>query len=339
MYRSCIFCSADLKANDALEPFPVGRSIAFDSEKGRLWAVCPRCARWNLAPLEERWETVEDAERLYRDTRSRVQSENIGLAKLPDGTRLVRVGDALAGELAAWRYGESLVRRRTRYLLGGMGFVAGLGLIAAGSMGVGLTFNGLLVWKAGSYVRDRLRARHPVARLTAEETGNGLPAVIGWQSAAGAKLGADPGGILRLWLPRAQAVPSHIGRGIYNTEIRPLVLHGEVARRVLTRAMVVANAAGASPALVQQAVKVLAREQSPAEYVRRAAGERLGLGAHRKTRARKLALEMALHEETERKALEGELAGLKEMWRQAEGIAAIADALPDALNPAEPPRT
>src|SRR5688572_7538403 len=119
MYRSCIFCSADLKANDALERFPVGRSIAFDGEKGRLWAICHQCARWNLAPIEERWEAIEDAERLFRDTRTRVQSENVGLAKLRDGTRLIRIGQALAGELAAWRYGEQLTARKRRYLAAG----------------------------------------------------------------------------------------------------------------------------------------------------------------------------------------------------------------------------
>jgi len=88
MYRHCIFCSANLESNEALERFPVGRSVAFDAEKGRLWAVCQRCARWNLAPLEERWEAVEDAERLFRGTRTRVQNQNIGLAKTHDGTRL-----------------------------------------------------------------------------------------------------------------------------------------------------------------------------------------------------------------------------------------------------------
>jgi hypothetical protein len=41
MYRNCIFCSAALGSNDAIERFPVGRSLAFDGEKGRLWAVCP----------------------------------------------------------------------------------------------------------------------------------------------------------------------------------------------------------------------------------------------------------------------------------------------------------
>jgi len=41
----------------------------------------------------------------------------------------------------------------------------------------------------------------------------------------------------------------------------------------------------------------------------------------------RLALEMAAHEETERRALEGELAALEAVWREAEEIAAIADEL------------
>src|SRR5215211_6943824 len=114
MYRHCIYCSADLGANESLEAFPVGRTVAFDGAKGRLWAICPKCARWNLAPLEERWEPVEEAEKAFAETRLRVQRENVGIAKLRDGTRLVRVGAALTGELAAWRYGEQFARRRLR---------------------------------------------------------------------------------------------------------------------------------------------------------------------------------------------------------------------------------
>src|SRR5512146_2785881 len=114
MYRSCIFCSAPLGSNESIERFPVGRSLAFDAAKGRLWAICGRCARWNLAPIEERWEAGEGAERRFRDTRLRVQRENIGLAKLADGTRLIRVGQALPGELAAWRYGGMLRRHLSR---------------------------------------------------------------------------------------------------------------------------------------------------------------------------------------------------------------------------------
>jgi hypothetical protein len=41
----------------------------------------------------------------------------------------------------------------------------------------------------------------------------------------------------------------------------------------------------------------------------------------------RLALEMALHEEAERRAIEGELELLEEAWREAEEIAGIADSL------------
>jgi hypothetical protein len=47
----------------------------------------------------------------------------------------------------------------------------------------------------------------------------------------------------------------------------------------------------------------------------------------------RLALEMALHEDAERAALEGELGELERAWREAEEIAGIADDLlvPDSL--------
>lgn len=54
MYRHCTFCAWDLGSNPILEHFPVGRRLAFDPDRGRLWVVCPTCERWNLTPLEER---------------------------------------------------------------------------------------------------------------------------------------------------------------------------------------------------------------------------------------------------------------------------------------------
>ena len=45
----------------------------------------------------------------------------------------------------------------------------------------------------------------------------------------------------------------------------------------------------------------------------------------------RLAFEMALHEEAERRAMEGELGELERAWREAEEIAAISD---DLLLPA-----
>lgn len=61
MYSTCIFCHASLGANESLEHFPVGRRIAFDAAKGRLWVVCAVCRQWNLSPLDERWEAIEVA--------------------------------------------------------------------------------------------------------------------------------------------------------------------------------------------------------------------------------------------------------------------------------------
>ena len=52
MYATCLFCHARLGINDAVEQFPVGRRLAFDAAKGRLWVVCDGCGRWNLSPLE-----------------------------------------------------------------------------------------------------------------------------------------------------------------------------------------------------------------------------------------------------------------------------------------------
>src|ERR1044071_1734073 len=104
MYSICMFCHTSLGANEVIEHFPVGRKLAFDAAKGRLWVVCTRCTRWNLTPLEERWEAIEECERLFRDTRLRVSTDNIGLAKLKEGLELVRIGQPQRGEFAAWRY-------------------------------------------------------------------------------------------------------------------------------------------------------------------------------------------------------------------------------------------
>ena len=104
MYASCTFCHRALGSNESIEIFPVGRRLAFDASKGRLWVVCTGCAQWNLTPLEGRWEAIEGAERLFRESRLRHSTDNIGLARLRDGTELVRIGNPLRPEMAAWRF-------------------------------------------------------------------------------------------------------------------------------------------------------------------------------------------------------------------------------------------
>jgi hypothetical protein len=370
MYRSCIFCSADLKANDALERFPVGRSIAFDSEKGRLWAVCPQCARWNLAPIEERWEAIEDAERLFRDTRTRAQSENIGVARLRDGTRLVRVGEALAGELAVWRYGESLARRQRRaVVMGSLSSAAALALFVGGPV-VTMGLGGLAFYTAAMFIASAVE--HADARklvCTVEQPGGdrpGTPLHLRRRHVAGARLGYGGDGV-ELHLPAftREAEEARFAR----TFPKALVLRGAEAHMAMSRVMVLVNHRGGTRRDLEDALDAITAAGSPEEMLRAAAQKRLNLDGSRQrdsgagslqvrdpkfsngsldelrwpntsvpSPTLSLALEMALHEETERRALDGELAALEEMWRQAEQIAAIADRLPDELPPVVPPR-
>src|SRR5688572_19807949 len=122
MYRHCIYCKSDLGSNEVIEHFPLGRRLAFDGERGRLWVICRHCRRWNLSPIEERWEAIEDCERQYRKTTTRLATEHIGLARLPEGLDLVRIGRPQRPEFAAWRYGDQLVQRRRRtWVLAGVG--------------------------------------------------------------------------------------------------------------------------------------------------------------------------------------------------------------------------
>src|SRR3954453_2405919 len=80
MYATCLFCNGDLGRNEAIEAFPVGRRLAFDAAKGRLWVVGRLSQRWNLSPLEERWEAIEMCEGEFLSTKLRASTDEIGLA-------------------------------------------------------------------------------------------------------------------------------------------------------------------------------------------------------------------------------------------------------------------
>ena len=320
MYRSCIFCSAALGSNEAIERFPVGRSLAFDAAKGRLWAVCPKCARWNLAPIEERWETIEEAERLFRDTRLRVQRENVGLAKLRDGSRLVRVGQALAGELAVWRYGETLFRRRQRAAMtgGAVALVGGAGALA-GMVGAGIgVVGGVFIYRMVPFL---WRGRGPLRVVHRFSPAPGKLVTVRRRDLAGTWLAQAADGGLEIRFP---GWAKHL----------PLAVVGETARTLLARAMVHVNDQGARRKTVDAALRRIQSHGSVDHFLWCATRDERKLAS---ASTDSLALEMALHEETERRALEGELAMLEAMWREAEEIAAIADRLPDLPAP-EPPR-
>jgi hypothetical protein len=341
MYRNCIFCSAAFGTNESLETFPVGRQLAFDAWRGRLWAVCPVCGRWNLSPIEERWEAVEEAEKLFRAARLRVQSENVGLAKLLDGTRLVRVGQAVPGELAAWRYGTQLLRRRKRhFLLGGLSSAAVLA-VYGGATALG---GGTIAVMVGVQVLENRRKRKVLYRLPAAEDPSGRGAIIRRWHLDGMNLDAGAGGELELHIrdghredPKWRLVPRERRFFPFEVDRRSgdvVVVSGDVARAVLARAMIHVNHAGASRATLERADHILAEVGSAEGIIQEAAagGAALGRRAGRDPEVlvgpAALAFEMALNEASEREALAGELAALERAWKEAEEIAAIADALP-----------
>jgi hypothetical protein len=327
VYSTCLFCNHSLGTNSALESFPVGRRVAFDAAKGRFWVICRKCERWNLTPLDERWEAVEEAERLFHDARRRVATAEIGLARLADGTELVRIGAPLRPEFAAWRYGDQFGRRRNRQLLLAGAGLAAVGGIVVGGIALGASIGGF-GWMIGQAGRLAVQggAETIVARVRTE-TGEVLP-------------------VRRRHL--AETTLAHASDGALAIELRykngKSRFEGPEALRVASLVIPAVNRFGGSRQTVAAAVDQIEQGGGPERFVEQLArrGEvataprgrphRFGrrgqigrTGLYGLTTVDRLALEMALHEEAERRAMEGELALLERAWRDAEEIAAIAD--------------
>jgi hypothetical protein len=345
MYTTCLFCHARLGGNDVIEQFPVGRRLAFDAARGRLWVVCFTCGRWNLSPLEERWEALETCERLFRATRVRVTTTHIGLARLGDGCELVRIGAPLRPEFAGWRYGRRFARRRTRTQIVMAGAVAGA-VISAGASAV--AFAPLVV---------PLLSMGPIPVLLMP----GLTTVLGTIPVVGALALRD--------YARDDRVLGHLVRNdrlltvrakharaaelrVYDGEADRVSLDvphdtgwahfdGLAAMQAASTLLAGANRFGAPASQVQEAVGRVEELGDAASYLRAAStlggarGTRMvsllnlwrRIGTLHLSSTECLALEMALNEESERRALEGELALLEAAWREAEEIGRVADAI------------
>ncbi len=345
MYTTCLFCSAALGANAVIEHFPVGRRLAFDADTGRLWVICRSCDRWNLTPIEERWEAIEEAERLFRATRLRVSTDHVGLAKLGEGLELVRIGKPQRPEIAAWRYGDKFGRRRQRRMLQvGAVAVAG-GLVIAGGLAAGLGV--ITAWQVGKVGWKFISRGNPLGTVARVRDTSGTLRDIKRRDLLRTKLamGADGGLALHMML--------HDGNlGFDYSDVRQkrtIHLEGADARRAASVLFPAVNRLGGTPDEVQQAVGRLERagsaEQFLADQARR--GSKLTRFVPIEESSRyaspddvawqsgllalstplSLAIEMALHEEQERRALDGELAELESAWREAEEIGAIADSL------------
>ena len=321
MYATCLFCNHALGANEVIESFPVGRRLAFDAKKGRLWVVCRRCERWNLSPFDERWEAVEQSERLFRDAKKRVASDNIGLAKLDEGLELVRIGEPLRPEFAAWRYGDQFGRRRRRAILTGSAVAVVIGGVVLGGAAAGIaTGGGYWMYQLVEGLLSAYRRRRRIAHVPTEHGGRLV--------------------VRGAHLKKAKLVPNsssdlgwHLAVG-HAGGVTTLTDHHALHAAALL--MPAVNRSGAKKKHVDAAVKRIEACRDPLEFMTTAAravpfswsrgsrGRQGLLGLPLDTR---LAIEMAVNEENERIALEGELALLELAWKEAEEIAAIADTL------------
>lgn len=357
MYATCLFCNTHLGTNDDVPACPVGRRLAFDPAKGRLWVVCRRCTRWNLTPLEERWEALDRCEQLFRGTRLRFSTDNIGLAQLRSGVELVRVGPALFPEIAAWRYGgrlcmavavdgsDGLARRGGRFVARQAGRA-----LAAYAAALGLSDETLL------RMRTLGRDGTVLARGTSE---HGTPVLIRYRHLRYAEL--------------VRPERDHPWRLVVRHDDGVATLAEGASLRTAAKLLATLNRGAASSADVRSATAKLDDAGDPGGYFSRVAAlalrtswgrfpdapdtggsllaglpfaERLAVQlANRSFWARggtgseprtplyrlpvvdRLALEMAANEDAERRALAGELAALREAWKEAEEIAAIADEL------------
>jgi hypothetical protein len=307
MYSTCLFCRARFAANEAIEIFPVGRRLAFDPVKGRLWVLCARCDRWNLTPVEERFEALEFCEARYRAARTHVSTDNIGLARISPTLDLVRVGRALRPEFAAWRYGPKLRRRRaemTALVGASLAGAAGIGVggVSLGAFGMGTVFVGTYGYSAAIAASYYWRT---VARV---DVGEGEFVDVRGQDLRDTRLRTRAGECL-LDLKHARG---------------QITLFGPTAIAAARAILPATNRAGGSANQVTTAVRLLETRAEQTQTWPAGIGETSINGLLPEQR---LAIEMASNEEIERRAMEGELATLERAWRDAETIAAISDSL------------
>jgi hypothetical protein len=326
MYSTCLYCNNHLGANEVIETFPVGRRLAFDQGKGRLWVVCRRCEKWNLSPLEERWEAIEQCEQLFHDARKRASTDNIGLARLSEGLELVRIGEPKRPEFAAWRYGDQFGRRRKRAIIVGVGAAAvGGGVLIAGMTAGVLSGGGYGMYQGISALVELARKKRRLAIVTGPD---GQRLTVRGEHA-----------------DRTRIIP--VTNGTWQLDLHykggQVMLEGDYARRATALIMPKVNSGGAARDKVQSAVNRIESSGDPERFMSSVA--RLPVPKQEPTAWKRwpkfppvggisklpletrLAVEMAVNEENERRALEGELALLELEWKEAEEIAGIADRL------------
>lgn len=322
MFKRCLVCHSPFPENESLEHFPTGVRVAYDPGRGRLWAVCRECKRWSLAPIEERWEALDELEKLVRD-RGRLlsQTDNISLLRA-EGLEIVRVGRANLREQAWWRYGKELTQRRQKFKT----------LSTAGAIGAGAAIWGGMATGGMSFI---------AAWLLWDNLPNKIPDAARWF-----RFGGDA------WrgTARCEKCGYHFSRVAYrrrgnlilhrSRDSEPtalsyqcprcggvreggLQLRGVEAEHTLRRVLAYHHFDGADDRTVTSATRLIQEAGSPEDLSRILLKNQKRLGDLGRTGG--IALEIAANESAEQRLLELELAELEAHWRQEEELAAIID--------------
>ncbi|MEJ2184585.1 MAG: hypothetical protein P8Z36_01470 [Gemmatimonadota bacterium] len=295
--------------------------------------------------MEERWETLEILDRLYRDTPTRYSTEHIGLARMKEGLDVVRIGEPGRPEYAAWRYGGELLRRRRRTMVvGGVAAVAGA-VVVGGAVGGVIIGGAVNLFTAGFQVFHLYR--RALRRVGRVELDDGTRVALTLQHAWRARVEPGPDGGWRLEFPYRPILDGWHWRttrwvaGGWTIRHDPVAhVHGAAAVRAAAHILPALNATGASRRTVADAARFVETNGTAEAAFATASLTNASLGRvlmgpsrlpenslFRLPAAVRLGLEMATQEAAERRALEEELATLEAEWREAEEIAAIADDL------------
>lgn len=307
MFRTCAFCNAPFDGDGGPSGLGIGRRLAFDEWKGRLWVVCSRCSRWNLTPFDDRLERIEAVARAARDGRVAASTDQVSLIRW-QRYDFVRVGKPPRVELATWRYGERLrSRQRERMKVIVPLTVAAIGLGVAANVAAGGGF-GVVVWNLHSMI-DWMYVR-----------------MIGRRRVA---MSEDPicarcGSLMQLrarHVQHARVVPdAHADVAVVlscpQCRREGAQLTGTEAVQVLRQGLTYLNVTRSGRKRAEDAAREVDQVGGPEWLVRDVAFHQATLRSLKPER--RLALEMAVDEQAETEELERQ-------WREAEEIADIAD--------------
>jgi hypothetical protein len=303
-----------------------------------------RCERWNLSPIETRFEAIEEADRAFHGMKLRASTGSIALARLSEGLELVRIGAPLKPEYAAWRYGDQFGRRRRRHIAVLTGIIAATAAYAVvpwitAIPGAFLGAAGLSIAKDAALFVQRWRDKK-IPRAAIRVEGDALLHLTASNIRCAALVPTGGGADWHLDVPHGPELPvakRNLGRPTTCFE-GMVTLSGPAALSALAAMLPVANRDGGSQRRVRDALEVISAVPDAGHLLRTASvnTETSWPHFHRRDGEKnltalppriRLAMEMMLHETDEQRAMEGELKLLERRWRDAEEVAAIADSL------------